>query len=259
MLTLLGSRPQGMTASEIVVELGVEKSIVSRILASLQRDGYVTRDPVTDLFRLGLKFVAIAFRYIESLGVYDICMPELGRLADETGELVQLAVVDRDGMTYVAKAEGNQRIRVFSQLGREAVLHASTVGKIWLASLPEDAALAVALKAGLAPLAKNTIRSVDALREELAKVRSQGFALLDEELFDGGSAVGVPIKDQRFGTVLGAIVLAGPTFRLPRERLVGIVPMLTAAADRLTAVWPPDLAAGCSVATAAVVRSARGR
>jgi IclR family acetate operon transcriptional repressor len=258
-LDLLGSRPPGMTASEIVADLGIEKSVVSRILATLEKDGYVTRDGVTDLFRLGLRFVAIAFRYIESLGFYDVCMPEVRRLADETGELVQLAVVDREGMTYVAKAEGNQRIRVYSQLGREAVLHASTVGKIWLASLPEEAALALALRVGLTPFAKNTIRTIDALRDELIRVRAQGFALLEEELFDGGSAIGVPIKDRRDGTVLGAVVLAGPTFRLPRARLVEFAPTLVESAGRLAAAWPPDLSAACSAATAAIAGPSRRR
>lgn len=254
-LELLGTQPQGMAASEVVARLGIEKSIVSRILATLETEGYVTRDPVTDLFRLGFRFVAVAFRYIESVGFYDFCMPELQRLAEKTGELIQLAVVERDGLTYVAKAEGTHRIRQFSQIGREAVLHASTAGKVWLASLPEEKALALALKTGLAPFGKNTIRSIDPLRKELARVREQGFALLEEELFDGGSAVGVPIRDGRISVVLGAVVLAGPTFRLSRERLVQFVPDLTEAARRLAEAWPPDLSATTSAYVTTLVSS----
>ena len=258
-LNLLGSKPQGITASEIVAALEVEKSVISRILATLENEGYVTRDPITDLFRLGLGFVAIAFRYIESLGFYDVCMPELQRLADATGELIQLAVVNRDGMTYVAKAESNQRVRVYSLLGQEASLHASTVGKVWLASLPEDVALRLALRDGLTVYAKNTITTVDALRKELLRVREQGFALLEEELFDGGSAIGVPVTDQRDGTVLGSVLLAGPTYRLPRTRLVEFAPALTKVAERLAGVWPPDLAAAGAAATTAMTQPQRRR
>jgi DNA-binding IclR family transcriptional regulator len=252
-LELLGTQPQGLTVSEVVARLGIEKSIVSRILTTLESEGYVARDPITDIFRLGFRFVAVAFRYIESVGFYDFCMPELQRLAEKTGELIQLAVVEREGLTYVAKAEGTHRIRLFSQIGRQAVLHASTVGKVWLASLPEEKALALALKTGLAPIAPKTIRSIDALREELARVRTQGFALLEEELFEGGSAVGVPIWDRRSSVVVGAVVLAGPTFRLSRSRLVELVPGLTEAARRLAEAWPPDLSA-----TSAYVRSSVG-
>lgn len=240
-LELLGSAPHGLGASEIVTRLEIEKSVVSRILATLEKDGYVTRDPATDRVRLGLRLVGVAFRFVESLGFYDFCMPELERLAAETGELVQLAVVEHETVAYVAKAEGTQRIRVYSQLGREAALHASTAGKLFLASLPEERALGLALRAGLTPLARNTIRTVDALRAELARVRAQGYALLDEELFDGGSAVGVPVSARRGGRLVGAIVLAGPTFRLPRERLLDVVPTLRDTAVRLGLAWPSDL------------------
>lgn len=249
-LELLGTQPRGLTASEVVARLGIEKSIVSRILATLEGDGYVVRDPVTDIFRLGFRFVALAFRYIDSVGFYDFCMPELQRLAEKTGELVQLAVVEQDGLTYIAKAEGTQRIRLFSQLGRQAVLHASTAGKVWLASLPEERALALALKTGLAPITPKTIQSIDVLRDELARVRAQGFALLEEELFEGGSAVGVPIRDQRRAVVVGAVVLAGPTFRLSRSRLVEMVPDLTEAARLLAQAWPPDMSATSAHVTA---------
>jgi len=243
-LELLGTHPHGLVASELVAQLGIEKSIVSRILAALERDAYVIRDPVTDVFRLGFRFLSIAFRYIESVGFYEVCMPELDRLANTTGELIQLAVVDRQGLTYVAKAEGTHPIRLFQQLGREAVLHASTAGKVWLASLPEERALALALKAGLSAITPKTIQTVDALREELGRVRAQGFALLEEELFEGGSAVGVPVWDRRRLKVVGALVLAGPTFRLPEDRLRAAVPELTEAARRLAEAWPPDALVG---------------
>lgn len=240
-LELLGSSPHGLGASEIVTRLEIEKSVVSRILATLEKDGYVTRDAATDRVRLGLRLVGAAFRFVESLGFHDFCMPELERLATETGELVQLAVVEHETVAYVAKAEGTQRIRVYSQLGREAALHASTAGKLFLASLPEERALGLALRAGLAPLARNTIRTVDGLRAELDRVRAQGYALLDEELFDGGSAVGMPVHARRDGRVVGSIVVAGPTFRLPRERLLALVPSLRESAARLGLAWPQDL------------------
>jgi IclR family acetate operon transcriptional repressor len=107
------------------------------LLASLQNDGYVIRDEATDSFRLGLCFAAIALWHIDNLGISDLCQPVLRGLAIRTGELIQLAIVQNEQMIYVAKAEGQQRIRVLSLVGRTAVLHASSAGKVWLASLPE--------------------------------------------------------------------------------------------------------------------------
>lgn len=240
----LSAEPKGLTFSEIVSQVKIEKSAVSRILTTLEQGGYVNRDSTTNVFSLGLRFIAIAFRHVDSIGFYDLCMPVLREVADKIGELVQLAVAERDGLTYVAKVEGSQRIRVLSLLGKQAVLHASTAGKVWLAGLPEERALALALKSGLTSFTEKTIRSIDEFRKELARVREQGFAIVEEEMFEGGSAVGVPIRDRGKEKVVGALVLSGPTFRLSKDRLLELVPDLTEAAQRLAEAWPPDVSVG---------------
>src|ERR1051326_7251887 len=135
-LEALSNEPNGATVSELVTRLQIEKSIVWRLLTTLESDGYVIREELADSFRIGLRFAAIALRHIDNLGVSDLCLPTLRDLASKTGELIQLAIVQNDQMIYVAKAEGQQRIRVLSLVGKAAVLHASTAGKVWLASLP---------------------------------------------------------------------------------------------------------------------------
>src|SRR6266508_1353574 len=229
----LSNQPNGATVSELVMRLRIEKSIVSRVLATLESEGYVIRDEVTDSFRLGLRFAAIALRHIDLIGISDLCLPLLRDLAQKTGELVQLAIVQNEQMIYVAKAEGQQRIRVLSLVGRAAVLHASTAGKVWLANLPEDRALALALKQGLEPVTNQTINSVSQLRAEMARVRKNGYSLVEEEMFEGASAVGVPLWDRRGNRVLGAIILSGPTYRLPKKRMVSLVPRLQEVATKL--------------------------
>ena len=237
----LSNQPNGATVSELVMHLRVEKSIVSRILATLETDGYVVRDEITDSFRVGLPFAAIALRHVDNTGVSDLCLPLLRNVAVKTGELVQLAIVQNDQMIYVAKAEGQQRIRVLSLVGRAAVVYASTAGKVWLASLPEDRALALALKAGLERLTENTIVSIDRLRTELARVRKNGYATVEQEMFEGAAAVGVPVWDRRGGRVLGAVVLSGPAYRLPRKRLVSLVSAMKELADKLTELGNIDI------------------
>ncbi len=240
-LETLAGEPSGLSFSEIVARLGIEKSTVSRILGTLERDGYVIRDVVTNVYRLGLKAVAIVLRYMDSIGFYDLCMPVLREVAEKTGELVQLAIVERDTVRYVAKVEGTQRIRLLSLLGREAVLHAASAGKVWLASLPEEMALKLVLKSGLSALTEKTICSLDRFREELTRVREHGYATVEEELILGVNAVGVPIRVARGKErVVGAIVLSGPAYRLPRGRLVEVAPLLAEAAERVAEVWAPD-------------------
>jgi IclR family acetate operon transcriptional repressor len=238
----LSNQPKGATVSELVMRLGIEKSIVSRILATLEQESYVVREDASDSFQVGLRFAAIALRHIDETGVSDLCLPILRKAAQKSGELVQLAIVQNEQMIYVAKAEGQQRIRVLSLLGRSAVLHASAAGKVWLASLPEQRALALALKDGrLEKFTEHTIIKVDQLRADLAQVRKNKFATVDQELFDGACAVGVPVTDRRDERVLGAVILSGPTYRLQRKRLVSFVPLLQSVANELTELGNIDI------------------
>jgi DNA-binding IclR family transcriptional regulator len=230
----LSEQSSGVTVSELVMGLQIEKSVVSRVLATLENDGYVIRDAATDSFRLGLKLAGIALRHIDSTGVTDMCIPLLRDVANKTGELIQLAIVQNDQMIYVAKAEGHQRIRVLSLVGRPAILHASVAGKVWLASLPEKRALSLALENGLERYTENTITNVDEFRAELMRVRKKGYATVQEEMFEGAAAIGVPIADRRGGRVLGAVILSGPAYRLPLKKLESMVQMLKDLAQKLT-------------------------
>lgn len=237
----LSEQPNGVTVSELVMKLQIEKSIVSRVLSTLEGDGYVIRDGITDSFRLGLKLAGVALRHIDNTGVTDMCLPLLRDIANKTGELIQLAIVQNDQMIYVAKAEGHQRIRVLSLVGRPATLHASAVGKVWLASLPENRALSLALKTGLERYTENTITNIDDFRAELMRVRKNGYAIVQEEQIEGAAAVGVPITDRRGDRVLGAVVLSGPAYRLPLKKLESMVLTLNDLAKKLTDLGNIDI------------------
>ncbi len=73
------------------------------------------------------------------------------------------------------------------------------------------------------------------------RIRAAGYAVADEELAEGGRAVAAPIK--RDGAVVGAVALSGPGYRLSLERLRGLVPRLTEAAERLASIWPAHVSA----------------
>lgn len=240
-LEKLSEQPSGVTVSELVMQLQIEKSVVSRVLSTLENDGYVIRDGITDSFRLGLKLAGIALRHVDNTGVTDMCLPLLREIANKSGELIQLAIVQNDQMIYVAKAEGHQRIRVLSLVGRPATLHASAVGKVWLASLPENRALSLALKTGLERYTENTITNVDDFRAELMRVRKNGYAIVQEEQIEGAAAVSVPITDRRGDRVLGAVVMSGPAYRLPLKKLESMVPTLNALAKKLTDLGNIDI------------------
>jgi len=104
---------------------------------------------------------------------------------------------------------------------------------VWLASLPEEAALKLALNEGLQPLTENTITTVGKLRTELARVRRAGYAMNHAETFAGLNGVAVPIFGSDQSTVVGAIVVVAPAFRMPDGRARSFVPLLRKQAQCL--------------------------
>jgi IclR family acetate operon transcriptional repressor len=238
-LESLAISPNGISVGDLSREIGCGKGTISKMLATLERRHYVRRDAGSGRFVLTWRMLALAFGHADQAGMPRVFLPVLQGLADETDELVQLAVVDGDQVLFVAKAEGRgQTIRLLPLIGLWAPLHATAAGKLWLSTLPVRDVSRV-LGRRLPVVAPKTITSMDALRKELERVRAAGYALADEELAEGGRAIAAPIK--REGVMVGAVALSGPAYRLSLDRLHALAPQVIGAAERLASIWPPHV------------------
>lgn len=217
------------------------KPMVSRVLTTLAEAGYVRKAPASERYALTLKILSLAHRYSERLGFPDVATPVLQRLAQETGELVQLGVVEGDRMRFVAKAEGDQRIRMLSMLGHEVPLHASSMGKAWLASLPEERVVELVAKHGLPRFTARTITRAEELLAELRVTADRGYGIVSEEILEGAAGAGVTVSIGNPLVVVGGISIVGPIFRMPAERVAQLPALLKPAAEELAAIWPREM------------------
>ena len=230
----------GTTVSELARLLGCGKGTLSKMLATLERRHYVRRDGETGRFHLTWRLLALAFGHADRAGVPRLFVPVLQELADETDELIQLALVDGDQVLFVAKAEGlGQSIRLLPLVGMWAPVHATASGKLWLASLPERELPRALGRQRLRAVAPRTITTMSALRRELSQIRAQGYAIADGELAEGGRAIAAAVR--REGEMLGAVALSGPAYRLSLERLHALAPRVAQAAERIASIWPTHL------------------
>lgn len=241
-LEAFANHPGGVALTRLSNELGYGKASLSKILSTLEREGFVRCDAASGHFHLSWRLLALAYGYAERVGMPDLCMPVLQALADETGELVQLAVVEGDDVLFVAKAEGaDRRMRMVPLVGAVAPLHATASGKVWLASLPEAEAAAILARQSLPRLASRTVTSRSRVLAQLREVRTRGYATVDEELVDGGRAVAAAIVHG--GRVVGAVAVSGPMVRLPLRKLHRMAARVRATAARLGAMWPHGVTA----------------
>jgi IclR family transcriptional regulator, acetate operon repressor len=240
-LQAFAGHPGGVALTRLSAELGYGKASLSKIMATMEREGFVRRDAAGH-FHLSWHLLALAFGHAQRVGMSGVCMPVLQALADETDELVQLAVIEGDHVLFVAKAEGpGQTLRLVPLVGVVAPTHATASGKVWLASLSQEQALQVMRRQGLARVTSRTITSQSRLLAELRRVRRDGFALTDGELAEEGRAIAVPILHG--GRVVGAVAVSGPSFRLPLSRLQRLAPRVRRSARELEALWPFEVTA----------------
>jgi len=243
-LELLAESPDGLALSAIGAKLKLPKSAAHRLLTGLAERGFVRRQGDSSQYALTLKLASLGFRHLASTRIDEIAQPVLDRLAADCGELARLAVVDGERMTWVAKAQGTlEGLRYDADAGRDVVLHATAVGKVWLASLPEKDALTIVLRAGFAavrPLGPRAVRTAAALRRELQSTRRRGYGEAVDEGEHGVAALAAAIQAGKRGDecVVGTVSLAGPTMRLDAARRAVLVPLLQGAARELTETWP---------------------
>jgi IclR family transcriptional regulator, acetate operon repressor len=237
-LELLATRVDGISVLELADSLSVEKSIASRLLASLLDRGYVTRDSGNDTYQLSLRLLGVASRYADKIGFPGVCQPTLEDLSQKTNELVQLSVVDGDALVLSAYAQARQQLAILPALGRNTKLHASASGKAWLASLPEDDAAELALRHGLDARTPATITEVGKLLPELAKARRDGYATATGEFTADVNSIAFPIGVKRLSKVIATIAVSAPASRLPVKRFKEVMPLVRDAAAELEAVWP---------------------
>ncbi len=241
-LELLIENGEGLPISAIARHLSLPLSATYRLLQALINARYVKQEPLSDRYLLTLKLGAIGLRQLAGMDVTEAAQPILDDLARRTGELVRLAVVEDDEMTWVAKSQGaTSSIRCDAINGRHVPLHTTGMGKAWLASMPEKEAIAKVVARGFdhGLIGPNAIRNVAQLRREIRKTREAGFALNEQESELGVSGIAMLIKDRsKSNRVVGSVSIGGPTFRLGRERLISFAEPLHEAICELEQIWP---------------------
>ncbi len=181
---------------------------------------------------------------MSSSDLLDQNLPVLQGLADMTDELVRLAVVERDTLTWIAAIQGTRRmLQLNPHYTFSTHLHTHATGKAWLATLPRERALELVQRAGLDARTGNSVTHIDQLAAELERTRERGYAITYEEDEVGVGAVAAPIMVRQIGgevICVGVVSLAVPTSRMSREQLDSQHPLVVAVAKRLADRWPAD-------------------
>ena len=237
-LELLASQAQGMELGALADQLNIPRSAAHRLLADLIRCGYVRQTREQGDYQLTTKLIAMGLSFLSHTGIVDIAQPLLDRLAELSGELVRLSVIDGQRLTWVARAQGaRQGLRYDPDMGSDARLSCSASGLAWLAALPDDTALALVAAQGLGSredYGPNAPTSLQELLGLLKATRERGYSMTVETFTPGLNAMGVAVRLSG-QPPLGVITIAGPTVRFTPARMEALAGDLQAVASQLAA------------------------
>lgn len=237
-LELLSQHGEGMELATIADRLQIPRSGVHRLLADLVRLGYVRQAKGHGEYLLTTKLVSMGLSYLSNSGIVDIAQPLLNQLAEVSGELVRLSVVDGERLTWVARAQGaRQGLRYDPDMGSDARLSCSSSGWALMSTLSDDAALALVAKQGIgAPeqFGPNAPTSLQAVLEAVHQTRERGYSLTADTYSLGLSAISAPVHFAG-QPAIGVLTIAGPTVRFTPERMQALAPELLAVAQQLAA------------------------
>jgi DNA-binding IclR family transcriptional regulator len=195
--------------TDISQRLGLTTSLVSRLLATLEHDGFVRQDPATGLYRLGNAVLTLAGVALNHDRLRMEALREMQDVSREVGLGVNLSVLDNGTIFYLAHVETPEIPRPYTLIGRRNPLHATGMGKVLLAHLPDDAQDDLIEHMELVPYTTYTHTNPNDLRDDLRETVERGWGLEMEELALGRACIAGPVKDST-GTIVGAISISGP-------------------------------------------------
>jgi DNA-binding IclR family transcriptional regulator len=208
LLEMLAASHHGLTLPELSKGLQLPKSSVHCLLLTFERCEYLHRNVTTNRYHFGAKLFSLANMSLNGIALTGIAEPSMHSLAIRTRLTVHMAILDRNEAVVISKAEPPGSFKLATWVGKRMDVHCTGVGKALIAYLPSDQLEALILDRGLPRHNDNTIANARKLREELVRIRENGYSSEDEEDEVGRRCIGAPVYNQK-GEVCAAMSLSG--------------------------------------------------
>lgn len=224
------TRPE-LTLSDVARATGLTRAAARRFLLTLIDLGYVRTDG--RLFALRPRILELGYAYLSSLSLPEVAQPHMEELVAKVHESCSVSVLDGTDVVYVARVPTRRIMTVAISVGTRFPAFATSMGRVLLAAQPNDRIEAYLASGVIQQYTDFTVTDADKLRAVLAKTRTQGYCLVDQELEKGLRSIAVPIHDAD-GTVIAAMnvslhVSGGTAEEIRRD----VLPQLRATAAEI--------------------------
>jgi IclR family acetate operon transcriptional repressor len=241
LLEALARAEGGLTLTDVAQRVQLAPSTAHRLLSTLEKMGYVYQAGDLGRWYVGLQAFTVGTSFLANRDFVAQSHPYMRRLMEQSGETANLGILDGTEAVFIDQVQCRETMRTIVKLGSRVPLHASGVGKAIFAAMPDDEIEAILKVKGLPRITANTITSPEIMWQAIRVIRQRGWSFDDEEHALSTRCVAAPIYNEH-AEVLGAISLAGPSSRLPDERIKQLGPLVAHIAEDLThrlgGKWP---------------------
>jgi IclR family transcriptional regulator, pca regulon regulatory protein len=226
-----GPDRERLSLSEVARATGLTRAATRRFLLTLVQLGYVRNDGRE--FSLRPRVLELGYAYLSGLAMPEIAAPHLEEFVAQVRESSSVSVLDGDHIVYVARVPTKRIMAVAISVGTRFPAHCTSMGRVLLSGMaPEDFDRYLS-EAVLEPITARTVTDPARLREIVADVARQGYAIVDQELEEGLRAVAAPIRSSG-GAVTAAINVSAHTSRVSLSAMrTELLPALLQTRDRI--------------------------
>ena len=221
-----------MALTEVAQRAEINRATARRFLLTLVELGYMSTDGKQ--FWLTPKILSLGYSYLSTMSLAEVAQPHLVELSGQLHESASVSVLESSDVVYIARHSVRRIMRANISVGTRFPAHATSMGRVILANLPDAELDAWLRKYPPQRLTEHTVTSVAELRAILAQVRADGWAMCLEELEPALCSVAAPIHDRRGQVVAGLNVSIAGSGRQATPVLTSYLAPLLATAQAIT-------------------------
>ena len=238
LLEFIAESHGSVALTELAQQAGLPNSTTHRLLTTMQQQGFVRQVGDLGLWTIGAHAFVIGSSFLQSRNLLALVHPMLRSLMEESGETVNLAVLDLSDhqAVIIDQVQCTQLMRMSAPIGGKLPMHASGAGKAFLANLNDKQVTELLHRKGLHYYTPKTLMSPQSLKDNLALVRKTGYSFDDEEHALGLRCVAAPIYDEH-GDAFAAISISGPLARMTDDRITELGALVIRAARTVTQAY----------------------
>lgn len=196
-----------LNLTQLADALGIDKSTVQRFAYTLEKLGYLNKDPHTKHFELTPRNLQTAYHFTQSNALIRRAMPYLLHLSQATEEATNLSIRQETDIIYVVRFMSRHVLAANVTAGRRLPLYCTAPGRAILSRMPADAVEALLGQSALRAYTPHTATNVSDLMRKIGEVSARGYAICIEEMLLDDISIAAPIVD-RGGTPIGAVNIA---------------------------------------------------